>query len=344
MGGSMRLWCVLILAGLAGCDGWFGGVDDCDELYVDNDGDGFGDEQLEVCEPGLRYAQQGGDCDDSDPSVFPGQLEMCNGRVDDCTGSTPDFFCDVAVLAQCGGVLGVYTVDGETLWTESVPGGLGATPRGATRLPDGRYAVLTGIDQPVLQVFDRAVPEWTAHTVEGWQLDTDPTDGQIGAWGSTVYAPANAGPTQGVVAIDVDAGTGEFFETTSAAQAPLSVVVQADQVFTVRRDSVIESYPLTSEQIGLWMPVINWGVQSIAVTEDESIYAIDASDDVLEFRPQVARFTTSATAARSLVAHDLWGVMVSDQSNTIWRFEDSLSDESSFEIPADGPCFVSWDM
>ncbi len=47
---------------------------DCD--IVDDDGDG--------------YPEAGGDCDDSDPNVFPGQTETENGIDDDCDGVVDD--------------------------------------------------------------------------------------------------------------------------------------------------------------------------------------------------------------------------------------------------------------
>ena len=67
---------------------------DCDDLdstkgaaqlwFVDVDGDGFGSEAtVERCEQ-EDGAEQGGDCDDDDPAVFPGAAELCNGVDDDC--------------------------------------------------------------------------------------------------------------------------------------------------------------------------------------------------------------------------------------------------------------------
>lgn len=45
----------------------------------DDDGDGFG-----------LGCRAGNDCNDSDPSIFPGQVEICNFRDDDCNGLVDD--------------------------------------------------------------------------------------------------------------------------------------------------------------------------------------------------------------------------------------------------------------
>ena len=80
------------------------GIDDnCNELiddgvanynwYLDGDGDGYGaGTPILDCEsPGAGYVVTGGDCDDADPSVHPGQPEIiCNGKDDDCNPATPD--------------------------------------------------------------------------------------------------------------------------------------------------------------------------------------------------------------------------------------------------------------
>jgi len=59
------------------------------DVFVDADGDGFGDDGSveQTCEPtGDGYADQGGDCDDTAPEVFPGAPEICDGLDSDCDG------------------------------------------------------------------------------------------------------------------------------------------------------------------------------------------------------------------------------------------------------------------
>jgi len=95
------------------CDGV---DDDCDgtpdddasdnpanELYDDQDGDGYGSDQLIGfgC-PTASLADNGDDCDDALADVNPGEVEVCDDGLDnDCDPATPDV-CDTGTVAPTG--------------------------------------------------------------------------------------------------------------------------------------------------------------------------------------------------------------------------------------------------
>ncbi len=63
------------------------GEDDCQSSvwYLDSDQDGFGStDAVASCDPVEGYVQSGGDCDDTDPTIAPNSIEVCNEIDDDC--------------------------------------------------------------------------------------------------------------------------------------------------------------------------------------------------------------------------------------------------------------------
>lgn len=61
--------------------------------YLDNDGDGHGSPSaltVQACEQPDGYAIVGDDCDDGQPTVFPGASETCDGLDNDCNGVVDD--------------------------------------------------------------------------------------------------------------------------------------------------------------------------------------------------------------------------------------------------------------
>lgn len=58
------------------------------EWYLDADGDGFGDanQLAETCMPEDGYVALSGDCDDSDPAIFPNAEEVCDSVDNNCDG------------------------------------------------------------------------------------------------------------------------------------------------------------------------------------------------------------------------------------------------------------------
>jgi len=72
-------------AGAAGCTDW----------YMDHDGDGWGvaGDSRCLCQAEGSYRVRGdrlGDCNDRDGGIHPGAPEACNGKDDDCDGSTDE--------------------------------------------------------------------------------------------------------------------------------------------------------------------------------------------------------------------------------------------------------------
>ena len=90
----------------AGCSG-------CTTYFRDHDNDGFGVTSDTMCLSGPQgeyRALMGGDCDDNDPKVFPGSVERCNAKDDNCDGETDE----ERTSGQCGsdGYM-VYYYDGD---------------------------------------------------------------------------------------------------------------------------------------------------------------------------------------------------------------------------------------
>ena len=54
--------------------------------FRDNDGDGFGTSRFAdfTCSPAEGYVAQSSDCDDGEPTVYPGATEICDGLDNDC--------------------------------------------------------------------------------------------------------------------------------------------------------------------------------------------------------------------------------------------------------------------
>ena len=97
--GGMRLWLLSILTacGTAQTPGTADTADmpDCESTdsstwFIDDDGDGFGDEPITaLCQPDGAVAIDG-DCDDSNEFTWPGAEDICDGQDNDCNGEIDD--------------------------------------------------------------------------------------------------------------------------------------------------------------------------------------------------------------------------------------------------------------
>ena len=96
-----------------GTDNDCNGVTDTDaadfvNVYVDNDGDGYGDESdpgTPMCEGiGIEgYVEDNTDCDDGVAAVNPGELEVCADTVDnDCDGTADEADCEAGDTGDTG--------------------------------------------------------------------------------------------------------------------------------------------------------------------------------------------------------------------------------------------------
>jgi hypothetical protein len=80
------------------CDGR---DNDCDQQvdegavttwFVDGDGDGYGNSGLSLdrCTAPANFVARGGDCNDSDPTTYPGRAEVCDARDNNCDGQVDE--------------------------------------------------------------------------------------------------------------------------------------------------------------------------------------------------------------------------------------------------------------
>jgi hypothetical protein len=67
--------------------------------YPDRDGDGFGASggAVSACSRPATYAQTNDDCNDADPTVYPGAPDLCDLKVNDCHSTIGDVSCGTHV-------------------------------------------------------------------------------------------------------------------------------------------------------------------------------------------------------------------------------------------------------
>lgn len=86
------------------CDGFLDevGSPEAETWYVDADGDGYGltTRTIQACGSPLGYALTPGDCDDDDPTAFPGNAEVCDDVDNDCNAEVDDEAIDATSWAR----------------------------------------------------------------------------------------------------------------------------------------------------------------------------------------------------------------------------------------------------
>jgi hypothetical protein len=110
--------------------------------FLDQDGDGWGDQERVACVPHGDWVDQRGDCDDDDPTVHPGQIEWpCDGVDNDCLASTVELDGASSTL---GGVIERVSLDGGYTLADGEVLGLcgGGTHTGSLTLVEGTATVV----------------------------------------------------------------------------------------------------------------------------------------------------------------------------------------------------------
>lgn len=228
--------------------------------FVDADGDGFGDgdRPASVCEGSAPNAD---DCDDDDPSVHPGALEICDGIDGDCDRR------DDAIDAVVDIPTWYADLDGDGFGIESV-----ALQQCVP--PGERWGLLPGdCDDLAPDTFPGAVQRCTSR-------DTD-CDGQPGddfGW----FAPEQPWRARFDAPVDLPAGTPLTFSLDIAAALERGPVDLASVTVVVQRCDEDEARALpaaASDTLHPWLAggdpgaVADDGWITVAVAVDEPIEA-----------------------------------------------------------------------
>ena len=175
--------------------------DDCDQLidedvtttwYADADGDGFGDAAADgvFCgDPGPGWVADTTDCDDTEPSAFPGGVEVCDELDNNCDG-TVDEGVTTTFWADTDGDL--YGDDGAPEDACSLPTGYAATGGDCDDIDaavnPGAAELCNGADDDCDTLVDDADPDLDASSGGTWYSDADGDgfgDASAGIFGCT---------------------------------------------------------------------------------------------------------------------------------------------------------------
>jgi hypothetical protein len=141
---------------------------DIETIYVDSDGDGFGDpsNSAEDCELPPGFVTNAADCDDSEPLAYEGATDFCGDKIDnDCAGGDicVDSLTGEWVFAETSGL--ITADESGNLMAGTLQGGLIHNP-GRTLLFDGSDDY---VEVPTAEMY-----ELSAGTISLWFMPTLP--------------------------------------------------------------------------------------------------------------------------------------------------------------------------
>lgn len=151
------------------------------DWYLDSDGDGYGlDTQVQSsCSQPAGYVPQGGDCDDADTGISPGEQEVCDGVDNDCDGYSDDL--DPSLTGA-----GVFYLDhdgdgyGDAQWSTSscsAPSGYVENDTDCNDLLSSIYPgaqeICDGVDNSCNGLVDDDDGDVDSSTYMTWYVDVD---------------------------------------------------------------------------------------------------------------------------------------------------------------------------
>ncbi len=159
--------------------------DDCDAeidedgrtvWYHDADDDGYGDPSTAFtdCSPDDGSVADGTDCDDADPSVFPGAEEVCNEQDDDCDAEVDEGVTSVFYIDLDGDGWGApETTTDACAEPEGYSADVGDCDDSEAAVFPGATEVCNGLDDNCDGLTDDADPSLDLSTASTWFADTD---------------------------------------------------------------------------------------------------------------------------------------------------------------------------